>query len=255
MVWVVLSSYLEELTMLNIITAAADGIGLALYELLKRKYPEDHFILTQRNALNKTTSDKIIFHKLDATEETDFSELANICEKLQLKIRYCINTIGLLEGPILQKPERRITEICVEKMLHSFHVNSLPILLLGKHLFPYFKKSPSLKLIQLSAKLGSITDNQFGGWHSYRMAKAAGNMALKNLSIELKHYNPSAICIAVHPGTTDTKFTKNYLETAKNKYQIHSSKNTALNIIKLAEERSPQDSGSFFNWDGTELGF
>ena len=33
MVWVVLSSYLEELTMLNIITAAADGIGLALYEI------------------------------------------------------------------------------------------------------------------------------------------------------------------------------------------------------------------------------
>ena len=85
MVWVVLSSYLEELTMLNIITAAADGIGLALYELLKRKYPEDHFILTQRNALNKTTSDKIIFHKLDATEETDFSELANICEKGNIK--------------------------------------------------------------------------------------------------------------------------------------------------------------------------
>ena len=38
----------------------------------------------------------------------------------------------------------------------------------------------------LSARVGSISDNKLGGWWSYRMSKAALNMATVNMALELK---------------------------------------------------------------------
>ncbi|KAJ0067012.1 hypothetical protein NL108_006247, partial [Boleophthalmus pectinirostris] len=40
-------------------------------------------------------------------------------------------------------------------------------------------------IVNITAKVGSIGDNGLGGWYSYRMSKAALNMATRNLSIEL----------------------------------------------------------------------
>ena len=37
----------------------------------------------------------------------------------------------------------------------------------------------------LSARVGSVGDNRLGGWHSYRASKAALNMILRNLAVEL----------------------------------------------------------------------
>ncbi|MEC9283444.1 MAG: SDR family NAD(P)-dependent oxidoreductase, partial [Bdellovibrionota bacterium] len=185
----------------------------------------------------------------------DYLDLANHCKSIDQEIRFCINSIGVLEGSILEKPERKISEIDIEKLSYSFQVNALPILLLTKYLFPCLRKSSSLRLIQISAKLGSIQDNELGGWYSYRLSKAAGNMGLKNISIELKRYNPSAVCISIHPGTCDTKFTQNFLESAKSRYKVHTATESANNILEVIRNLNPSDSGQFFNWDGQKLDF
>ena len=54
----------------------------------------------------------------------------------------------------------------------------------------------------LSARVGSIGDNNLGGWASYRAAKAAQNSMTKTASLELKRKN--IVCVALHPGTVDT---------------------------------------------------
>lgn len=46
----------------------------------------------------------------------------------------------------------------------------------------------------------NVTDNNLGGWYSYRMSKAALNMATKNVSIELGRGKSKVICVALHPG-------------------------------------------------------
>ena len=55
-----------------------------------------------------------------------------------------------------------------------------------------------------SARVGSITDNRLGGWHAYRMGKAALNMLVKNLALELARTHPQALAVTLHPGTVDT---------------------------------------------------
>lgn len=56
----------------------------------------------------------------------------------------------------------------------------------------------------LSARVGSIGDNRLGGWHSYRASKAALNMILRNLAIEMARSHPLAVIAGLHPGTVDT---------------------------------------------------
>ncbi len=58
----------------------------------------------------------------------------------------------------------------------------------------------------LIARLGTIRDNNLGGWYSYRESKAAQNQFLKTLSIEWRRNLPLSIVTLLHLGKCDTKF-------------------------------------------------
>ena len=63
------------------------------------------------------------------------------------------------------------------------------------------------RVINISSRLGSISDNKSGDDYGYRMSKAAQNMLTSNLAIEL---SKEGICVAaMHPGIVATKMTGN----------------------------------------------
>ena len=62
----------------------------------------------------------------------------------------------------------------------------------------------------LSARVGSIGDNQIGGWYSYRASKAALNQIVHGAAIEIGRSHKNAKVVALHPGTVETPFTANY---------------------------------------------
>ena len=57
-------------------------------------------------------------------------------------------------------------------------------------------------MANLSARVGSIADNRLGGWHSYRMSKAAQNQLTRTASHELG--KRGTVVVVLHPGTCDT---------------------------------------------------
>ena len=60
--------------------------------------------------------------------------------------------------------------------------------------FPRASPARSGPRASLSARVGSIEDNRLGGWYSYRMSKAAHNMGLRTLAIELRRKHRDLIC-------------------------------------------------------------
>ena len=56
----------------------------------------------------------------------------------------------------------------------------------------------------MSARVGSIGDNQLGGWYSYRASKTALNQLTKTMAIECSRRKTNVSCIMLHPGTVDT---------------------------------------------------
>ena len=100
----------------------------------------------------------------------------------------------------------------------------------------------------MSARVGSISDNKLGGWHSYRAAKAGLNQLLHGASIELKRTHKQTILLALHPGTVETNFTANY--RAKDKLTPDEA---AQRLLEVIETRSLSDTGKFFDHAGSEI--
>jgi NAD(P)-dependent dehydrogenase (short-subunit alcohol dehydrogenase family) len=59
-------------------------------------------------------------------------------------------------------------------------------------------------IANMSARVGSITDNRLGGWYSYRASKTALNQLTKTMAIECTRRKMNVSCIMLHPGTVDT---------------------------------------------------
>lgn len=58
--------------------------------------------------------------------------------------------------------------------------------------------SEKKKMVFISSKVGSITDNSSGGSYIYRSSKTALNMAVKSLSLDLS--GKGVITLLLHPG-------------------------------------------------------
>ena len=90
-------------------------------------------------------------------------------------------------------------------------VNALGPMLVLKHALRLLPRDErAVFAAHLSARVGSIGDNQIGGWHSYRASKAALNQLIHGASIELKRTHKQAIAACLHPGTVETPFTAKY---------------------------------------------
>ncbi len=238
---------------------ATQGIGLAIAEELLIKNHKVYVSYRQTSDLSPLAKlaekfpDQLTILPLEIENENDYRVFFEEISKRNKKIDYCINCIGLLSKNSIQ-PERKIEDINLPSLLHLFMVNTSPTLLIAKYLKPFVRSTKSTVFCTLSAKVGSISDNKMGGWYSYRVSKAALNMAIKNISLEFSRINKNSITIAIHPGTTETELSKPFMEQAKKRYKIHSAKESAKNIISVLESTSPEISnGEFYSWDGTQI--
>ena len=101
----------------------------------------------------------------------------------------------------------------------------------------------------VSAKVGSIGDNEIGGWMTYRSSKAALNQMLRTTSIELARTHPKAAAIALHPGTVETEFTKNY----QGRHPTVPAAEVGMDIVNTLLSLAPEQTGRFVDRFGKDL--
>ncbi len=144
------------------------------------------------------------------------------------------------------EPEKTIKSVSAQAMMDQFALNAVgPALVLG-HAHKLLPRDRRCVFAVLSARVGSIGDNRLGGWVSYRASKAALNQILRTSAIELARTHPQAICVALHPGTVKTRFTRKYL----GRHQAVEPDDAAKNLLAVIETLSPADTGGFFDWAG-----
>ena len=146
-----------------------------------------------------------------------------------------------------QMPEKTYKNIDLTFMKKNFEINVMGPALIMKHFLPLLDTDQKSIFATLSAKVGSISDNRYGGWYSYRASKAALNQMIKTASIELKMKNKNAVCVAIHPGTVTSKLSKPF---QKDNLKIQSNKESAKNIVQVMTNLKINDSGLFFDWSG-----
>ena len=115
--------------------------------------------------------------RFEQLEMLDFEALANFGER--------INTLDLLIANAgTFGPKDAAIAADGQGWLDTFAVNTIAPYLLARSVLPHVTKSHG-KLIAISSRMGSIQDNQSGGYLAYRSSKTALNSAWRNLALEI----------------------------------------------------------------------
>ena len=249
-----------------LIQGSSRGIGLQMCRYLLSK--QTNVIATCRdpssaNELSKLKSEhgeRLSVYRLDVREEMEMQEVAGQLGGQKLDL--LVNCAGMLHPS--GKGETSLREVCFNNLSITLATNTIGPLLMAKHFGPLLakrerqsegEKQPKTQehtgiLANMSARVGSISDNVLGGWYSYRMSKAALNMATKNLSIELGR--KKIICVSLHPGTVDTDLSRRYhrnVDPAK----VFTPAFSVTCLMDIINGLELKDNGKFFAWDGSEI--
>ena len=147
------------------------------------------------------------------------------------------------------EPEKTLRHVTADAMIDQFKLNTVGPSLVLKHAMRLLPRKGRSVFAALSARVGSIGDNRLGGWYSYRTAKAALNQMIHSGAIELARTHKDLICVALHPGTVETKFTEKYVVQNPSVPAAQA----AANLLSVLEGLTPQDTGKFFDWQGKEV--
>jgi NAD(P)-dependent dehydrogenase (short-subunit alcohol dehydrogenase family) len=90
-----------------------------------------------------------------------------------------------------------------EQCLKAFRINTIAPMKICRFFLDDMKESNAGCIINVSSKMGSLSDNRSGGYAAYRMSKAALNMATVNLARELD--GSGVKVFASHPGWIQTR--------------------------------------------------
>ena len=226
-----------------IVIGASGGIGAAMVDALREENPHATVIALARSF---TGADHI-----DLTDEATIAAAAARVKADGIAPRLVLVATGLLhEGE--RGPEKAMSQLDHDWLARNYAVNAIGPLLVAKHFLPLMPRDGTPIFAAASARVGSISDNRMGGWYGYRMAKAALNMGLKNLSIEWRRKAERSIVVGLHPGTVDTGLSKPFQgNVAEGK--LFAPGRSAVQLLDVLDGLKPSDSGKIFAWDGAEI--
>ena len=230
-----------------IVVGGSGAIGWAMVKRLLACFPLAEVHATYHLAAIPQAHERLRWHQLDVRDAEQISSLSRDFDHVD----WIINCAGYLHGEH-GGPEKSIKSIDADFLIENIKVNTLPTLHLAKYFSAALKKSQKPRLATVSARVGSIADNRLGGWYSYRISKAALNMALKTLSIEWKHSHPHGCVSALHPGTNDSPLSKPFQANVAAE-NLFDPVYTATCFVKLLTKLEPANSGEFWAWDGTTI--
>ena len=83
-----------------------------------------------------------------------------------------------------------------------FAVNSIAPVRMSELCLPLLRRGRDSRIVHITSRMGSIAEDDSGGWWAYRMSKAALNIACKNMAIELRGVGIATMVL--HPGWVRT---------------------------------------------------
>ncbi|MEL6838370.1 MAG: SDR family NAD(P)-dependent oxidoreductase [Pseudomonadota bacterium] len=169
-------------------------------------------------------------------------------ERLEGPFDLVFIAVGIL-APLWGRPEKTISALKHDDMARVFQVNTIGPALILAQVARLLPKDRRAVVATLSARVGSIGDNQIGGWYSYRASKAALNQIVHGAAIELGRSHKQSICVALHPGTVETPFTANYA----GRHKTVPADEAARNLLGVIEGLTSEQSGGFYDYAGQEI--
>ena len=221
-----------------LITGANRGIGLELVkESLAKKFSVIGTFRNKQNSqeLFQLSSNNIRLFEMDVVDE---KSVLDVSKNIHNPIDYLICNAGINNGygSIFDQDHTH------EKMLEVLNVNVIGSILTVKHFSKILNKDA--KIILISSIMG--VQNHSGSSASiYRASKAAVNNIMISISQEFK--SKKITVVSFHPGWVRTDM--------GGPNATLSTKESASSLIKNFENLTFENTGKFFNYDGTMMNF
>jgi NAD(P)-dependent dehydrogenase (short-subunit alcohol dehydrogenase family) len=135
-----------------------------------------------------------------------------------------------------------IGNIDYETWRHVLDVNTLGPMRVAEAFVDNVARSERKLLVTLTSGMGSIGDNASGGAFAYRSSKAAVNMVMRSLAIDLAPRDIT--CVVINPGWVKTDMGGSHA-------RLTAAESVAA-MKRLIDKLGPAQSGKFFNYDGRE---
>ena len=197
-----------------LITGANRGIGLELVkQFLKQASPPDHIFATYRDpaeaqelkSVAESGGGKVHLLRLEMTDHSAFESVKGSVEAI-------VGDDGL--NLLIQNAAHGSLDLSAELMRESYEVNCIAPYFFTQAMLPLVKTASEKNcdlgmgvnraaIVMVSSLLGSIGENGTGDVLAYRCSKAALNMAMKNISVDLT--NDKILVMAIHPGWVQTR--------------------------------------------------
>lgn len=221
-----------------LITGSNRGIGL---ELVKESLSKNFSVIgTFRNKKNsqelfQLSSNNIKLFEMDVVDE---KSVLDVSKNIHNPIDYLICNAGINNGygSIFDQDHTH------EKMLEVLNVNVIGSILTVKHFSKILNKDA--KIILISSIMG-VQNHSGSSATIYRASKAAVNNIMISISEEFK--SKKITVASFHPGWVRTDM--------GGPNATLSTKESASSLIKNFENLTFENTGKFFNYDGTMMNF
>ena len=225
-----------------VVIGASGGIGAAVAEHLEA-HPQVGSVL----ALSRSSP----ACRIDLTDQVSIAKAAAQAAQLP-NLRLVFVATGLLHDGDELQPEKALRALDPAAMARNFAVNATGPALVLKHFAPLLPRQGKSVFAAISARVGSISDNRFGGSYSYRASKAALNMLLKTAAIELGRTRKDLDVLGLHPGTVDTGLSAPFQSGVAPETLFTPDQSAGL-LLSVIDRLEPSQSGSLIAWDGTAI--
>jgi len=235
------------------VVGATGGLGRAFAETLLEDPALGGLIACSRSDPG-LVHPRAAWQRLDLEDEATIAAAAETAESALGPLHLVIIASGLLQDGSGLQPEKTWRTLEAEALERTYRVNAVGPALLAKHVLPRLDRTRKTAFTVVTARVGSISDNRLGGWYAYRASKAAANMLVRTLSIELARRNPGALCVALHPGTVDTPLSRPF-QGGVPEGKLFSPAKSAGHLLGVLDRLGPDDSGQLYAWDGQRIPF
>lgn len=186
-------------------------------------------------ALAEESGGEVTVHRLDVTDGLKVASLAR--ELAGESIDLLLNNAGVYG------PRGGFGKTDYDEWLPVFAANTLAPMRMAERFVEHVARGDRKLIVNISSRMGSIAENTSGGAYLYRSSKAALNMVVKGLSIDLA--DRGITVVAFHPGWVQTDMGGEGADVTPEQ--------SVAGMRKVIDGLDSGSTGRFFAYDGREI--
>jgi NAD(P)-dependent dehydrogenase (short-subunit alcohol dehydrogenase family) len=239
----------EKIPMNILITGASRGLGLEFVRQLAAR--GERIFATARNPREAkdlqslaTSNPKLIYViALDVTDTESIRAAAKQVAAGAGSLDVLINNAGVLLGMSAMSDTGntdQLGKLTMEHGLAIIQTNAIGPVLVTQEFLPLLRKAGNAKIVSITSGYGSLAQTSTGTPYHYKASKAALNMYMHALAVDLK--KDGLISVVISPGWVNTAMGGSGASLTPEK--------SVAGMLKLMDKLTINETGQFFNWNG-----